>query len=308
MLKQARNRFALILFSLLLVSLVMLISRYPVQLVVQEKPLVPIETKRPNMMPFTIGHRGASLHAPENTLAAIDKAIALGFDYVELDVRYTSDDVPVLLHDSAVDRTTNGSGQIFNMSYADLQKLDAGSWYSEEFAGVRVPALEDALVLMQGKVCVIWDVKAPPRKVAIDLFHKYNFTNGCMFVALPKLDKQVFESGLRTLNQLWLNPPLLLKIKKLSSLPGILEKYPGVKILNVELHHAVPELVDAVHAAGLPLYTRALPPRDNVNFYKLLVDAGVDGIMLENIEPFRKFLLEYSQQDGESDGYLKMNL
>jgi glycerophosphoryl diester phosphodiesterase len=301
MLKQARNRFALILFSLLLVSLVMLISRYPVQLVVQEKPLVPIETKRPNMMPFTIGHRGAALHAPENTLAAIDKAIALGFDYVELDVRYTSDDVPVLLHDSAVDRTTNGSGQIFNMSYADLQKLDAGSWYSEEFAGEQVPSLEDALKLMQGKVCALWHAKSIPRKSAVNLFHKYNFTDGCIVVALSWGLPELFETEVSALNKLWLNPPLSLGIKQLSSLPGLLEEYPGAKFLHIRASNALPELVDAVHASGRLIYTRTVYNQDNAKVYKWLLDSGVDGLMLGDIEGLRQFLIEDSQPDSKSN-------
>jgi glycerophosphoryl diester phosphodiesterase len=79
--------------------------------------------------PFVIAHRGASNVAPENTLAAIEQAVALGADGVEVDVRATADGVPLLLHDATVDRTTDGAGDIEALSWAQVQRLDAGAWF-----------------------------------------------------------------------------------------------------------------------------------------------------------------------------------
>lgn len=74
-----------------------------------------------------VAHRGASAYAPENTIASFELAIELGSDALELDLRQTKDSVLVVLHDSNVDRTTNGSGNVNNFTFSQLQKLDAGS-------------------------------------------------------------------------------------------------------------------------------------------------------------------------------------
>ena len=92
-------------------------------------------------IPRVVGHRGAAGHAPENTLAGLRKAVELGATWVEFDVVLTGDGVPVLLHDDTLERTTNGRGSIAETALADVRSLDAGSWFSERFAGERVPTL-----------------------------------------------------------------------------------------------------------------------------------------------------------------------
>ena len=88
--------------------------------------------------PLRIGHRGASAYAPENTLAAIIKAAELGADMVELDVQSTADGVPVIIHDADLSRTTNGRGSLYDVTLAELKRLDAG-------AGEQVPTLDEAI-------------------------------------------------------------------------------------------------------------------------------------------------------------------
>jgi glycerophosphoryl diester phosphodiesterase len=90
-----------------------------------------------------ISHRGAAAQAPENTIAAIQIAIAEGADFVETDVRLSSDGVPVIMHDPRVDRTTNGTGRVAFLTLAEIRALDAGSWFSPEFAGEPVPTLAE---------------------------------------------------------------------------------------------------------------------------------------------------------------------
>jgi glycerophosphoryl diester phosphodiesterase len=92
-----------------------------------------------------IAHRGASRHAPENTLAAFDLAIRQGIDAIELDVRLTRDGVPVVLHDDRLDRTTDGRGPIGATPFESVRRLDAGSWFAPRFRGERVPTLAEAL-------------------------------------------------------------------------------------------------------------------------------------------------------------------
>ncbi len=97
--------------------------------------------------PRIIVHRGGGILAPENTLAGIAKASALGFSAVEFDVMLAADGVPILMHDETLERTTSGRGQAASLDSASLARLDAGSWFSPEYAGERVPSLVEAAEL-----------------------------------------------------------------------------------------------------------------------------------------------------------------
>lgn len=95
------------------------------------------------------GHRGHSVGAPENTLAAFHTARQIGGSGVtcETDLALTKDDELILMHDETVDRTTNGHGLVRNLNYSEIANLDAGGWFSQEFSGERVPRLREALLL-----------------------------------------------------------------------------------------------------------------------------------------------------------------
>ncbi len=95
------------------------------------------------MRALNIAHRGASSLAPENTLAAFDKAVEIGVDGIELDVQLSKDNVPVIIHDEKLNRTTTGRGRVKNFSMAELKKYDAGSWFDPQFSGLEIPVLEE---------------------------------------------------------------------------------------------------------------------------------------------------------------------
>lgn len=98
------------------------------------------------MSRFTlIAHRGLSAGAPENTDASFGLAIVKGLRNIELDVQLTSDDVPVVIHDSTIDRTTDGRGRVADLSLRELQLLDAGAWFDAKFAGEKMMTLTDVL-------------------------------------------------------------------------------------------------------------------------------------------------------------------
>jgi len=99
-------------------------------------------------LPKIIGHRGACAYAPENTLASIRKAAALGARWVEFDVRLTRERDLVLIHDDDVKRTTNGRGRVRDLAVSELQALDAGAWFGGAFAGERIPALVETIALL----------------------------------------------------------------------------------------------------------------------------------------------------------------
>ena len=94
-----------------------------------------------------IAHRGYSLTAPENTLIAYQLAKEMGFTHVECDVSFTADQVAVLLHDDTIDRTSDGSGKISELTYEELLQYDFGSWKSFEYTGVKIPTFDEFMVL-----------------------------------------------------------------------------------------------------------------------------------------------------------------
>ena len=93
--------------------------------------------------PILFAHRGASLHAPENTMEAFNLAIQQGADGVELDAKLSADGEVIVIHDPTVDRTTNGHGRVATFKLTDLRALDAGSFFSEKFRGAQIPTLDE---------------------------------------------------------------------------------------------------------------------------------------------------------------------
>ena len=115
---------------------------------------------QPSKWPQIIAHRGNSGLAPENTWPAIERAIEIGVDMVEVDVRMTKDGVPVLLHFERLEHTTTGSGLLADHTWEEIQRLDAGGWKGAEFAGERVLSLEDVLDLTRGRMPLNLDFQA----------------------------------------------------------------------------------------------------------------------------------------------------
>ena len=99
-----------------------------------------------------IGHRGAAGHDPENTLASIQKGIALGVDFVEIDLRRTADGVLVVLHDGTVNRTTNGKGRVDHLSLQEVKKFNAGN-------GEHIPTLKEVLKVTAGEAGLMLELK-----------------------------------------------------------------------------------------------------------------------------------------------------
>ena len=113
----------------------------------------------PTTPPLVIAHRGASGYAPENTLIAFHKAVEQGCRMIELDVRLSADEVPVVLHDTTLARTAGDPRRISELTVDQLRQLDAGSWFAPEFAGERIPTLAEALSAIPDTVMVNIELK-----------------------------------------------------------------------------------------------------------------------------------------------------
>jgi glycerophosphoryl diester phosphodiesterase len=258
-------------------------------MVYQDKPegnnRAPLPTVIPNIDIKFIGHRGAAHYAPENTLPSIAKAVELGFDYIELDVRFTRDGVPVLMHDKTIDRTTNGSGDIASLTLDEVKQLDAGSWFADEFAGTTVPTLREALELIDGQACVFWDAKATVQSSATKLFKEFASDSECLVIRFR-------EEYAGTLFTDWPDAPVSTQYKGNGpeEIERLLQKYPGYRGLSVMRFKITRELVAEAHAKGLPVFTRLLWGQEKVVRYPCFVYHGVDALMIGNIVRFREYL------------------
>jgi len=138
---------------LVLFLFVLLLTGFILYLVLRSRPL---------RGPFMVSHRGARALAPENTLAGVSGAIDRGAVFIEVDVQRSADGVLVVIHDNTVDRTTDGTGKVGELTYDEIGRLDAGSHFSTEFAGEPIPTLDAILELVAAKqVTLVLEAKSP---------------------------------------------------------------------------------------------------------------------------------------------------
>jgi len=114
---------------------------------------------------IVIAHRGASAYCPENTMISFERAVELDADMIELDVVLSKDGVPVIFHDAKLNKHTNGKGFIGKRTLQELKALDAGAWFSTEFAGQQIPTLEEVLDFASGKIAVNIEIKKQKKDI-----------------------------------------------------------------------------------------------------------------------------------------------
>jgi len=155
------------------------------------KPVMGICSNRPELLkPYRpdpanpvdiVCHRGANNLAPENTLEAAKICVDQRFQYVEIDVRTTSDDGLVVLHDASLARTTNGRGRVCDHTLSDIRSLDAGSWFRDGAAGVKVPGLGDFLEQAHGQAGVYVEIKQAQAEDVLEVVSAYDMLKSCFF-------------------------------------------------------------------------------------------------------------------------------
>jgi len=238
--------------------------------------------------PLVIAHRGASSAAPENTLAAFDAAREAGADGIELDVRLCATGEPVVIHDARVDRTTNGCGAVSVLGLAELRRLDAGSWFSERFAGEPVPTLDEALEVAAGHLLVNVEIKgadataeAAPLVTAIaSVVRSHGMAD---WVLVSSFDPLALVQMRRAAPEL----PLALLYSQIPSsdlrrrLPDLCAVHPRHDLVNGSA-------VEAAHRCGRLINTWTVNERTDM---LRLTDLGVDGIITDDPALLRQTLV-----------------
>jgi glycerophosphoryl diester phosphodiesterase len=166
--------------------------------------------------PTIFAHRGSSLYAPENTLAAFELAISQNADAIELDAKLCADGEVIVFHDQTVERTSDGSGNVLDLPLAALKELDAGSWFNTQFRNEVIPTLGEVFELMGRKVFInieLTNYASPrddlPDKVA-ELVLRYGLQNSVLFssfnpMALRRIHRHIPDVplGLLALPGFW---------------------------------------------------------------------------------------------------------
>lgn len=216
-----------------------------------------------------IAHRGASARAPENTLPALQEALRQGAAGVEVDVQRTSDGVLILVHDDDWRRTTGHAGRVRETPWDEVQRLDAGSWFGADFAGVPVPRLETALEHLPPGCFVNLEIKSPHLDAGL--------SDAVAAAAAPfkqRLHFLLTSFDTSCIERLAAKTDLACGILA----DRVLGPRPGVPTQS--LHYAAilarPEQVERVHAAGGLLLAWTV---DDARVAAELRDLGVDGII-----------------------------
>lgn len=224
-----------------------------------------------------IAHRGASSLAPEGTLPAYRKAIELGCDYVELDVRRTADGRLICLHDRQVDRTTNGAGMANQLTADYIRSLDAGSHFSAEFAGERIPFFEEAVALCAGQIGIYLDWKDAPIPQVVEVLRRHGVVDRTVvygYTVGQLAEIKAYEPGLRVMPGL----------DDLVRVPGVITavvRHLGAEVLDSHVTEWDRRAVEEAHAAGSLVWVDIMGRTETAEGMAAAIEMGVDGIQTD---------------------------
>ncbi|MBI1300428.1 MAG: glycerophosphoryl diester phosphodiesterase [Alphaproteobacteria bacterium] len=230
----------------------------------------------PLKLPKIIGHRGCAGYAPENTLEAIHTAADMDVEWVELDVKITKDEIPIIFHDDTLDRTTNGTGAVAERTYDELKDLDCGSWYADSFTGIQIPTLEETIdVLLERDLGLNLEIKPCPGReketaeIVLDLLSTiWDDHNRLLISSFQHVSLEVAAD----IASDW-HRGLLLPEEWPENWVELAE-YLGVSTINVNAATVTQEQVEAVMDLEKPILAYTVNQSDQA---RLLQSWGVDG-------------------------------
>lgn len=221
-------------------------------------------------------HRGASALYPENSRSAFEGAIALGANWIELDVQQTKDGQIIIMHDTNLKRTTGVDRNIWEMNYADLQQLEIGSWFSTEFTGEPIMLLSEAIELAKENNIRL-NIELKPtgheedfEKHVIDIVKEYGFENECVVTS------QVYEVLKRIKNY----DPDIYTVYVMSVAYGNIYKLKAADSFSVKHSFITRNLVSTVHNAGKEIYAWTVNSEYQIN---QMISMNVDNIITDDV-------------------------
>jgi glycerophosphoryl diester phosphodiesterase len=217
-----------------------------------------------------IAHRGEHRAHPENSLPAIAAAVELGCDYVELDVRQTRDGALVLMHDGAVGRTTNGRGNVADLSFAEIKALEVNAPRDRFPEPVRVPTLTEALDAYGDKIQLYLDHKQAPEGVVVDVLRQHDMIARTAVYGSPDdlVRYRQHDANIRLMPS---HPDNEADMRRL-------HQRVGVGVFDGGIEDWTAEQVELSHNLGAEVWVDCLGDTDNPRGWRRAVAIGVDGI------------------------------
>ena len=242
--------------------------------------------------PLVMAHQGGNGLWPDNTFYAFERAVALGVDVLEMDVHSTADGVLVVIHDSTVERTTDGSGAVHDFTLAELKALDAGyRWtpdggqaYPYRGQGITVPALEELFIAFPEMAMNI-EIKQAEPSIAADLcrlIREYDMSDQVLVSSFHEEATRAFRGACpEVATGTTQNEVIALFALSRPFLEGAYS--PAAAAMQVPeyrsgLHVLAPRLVDAAHKRGLQVHAWTINDEEDM---RRLIDLGVDGIITD---------------------------
>ena len=230
-------------------------------------------------------HRGASFLYPENTMSAFRGALELGADWVELDVQQTRDGRIVVLHDPNTRRTTGVSGNVWNMTYEQISKLDAGSFFSQEFAGEPIPLLSEVAEFARDTGLRL-NIELKPtghetdfEQGVIDIVHEYGLSDRCVITS------QVYS----VLERVKACDESIMTVYVTSLAYGSIDRMKYADHFSVHSASVTPRLVSHVHNHGHQIYAWTVNTKAGID---RMIERNVDNIITDNISLARQCVME----------------
>ncbi|MGK7379607.1 glycerophosphodiester phosphodiesterase [Planococcus sp. 1R117A] len=243
-------------------------------------------SKQEQQKMVNVAHRGASGHAPENTMEAFQKGFEMKADYIEIDVQMTKDGELVVIHDTTVDRTTNGTGKVGDLTFEEIRQLDAGSWFSEDYAGEKVPTFEEVLDAFRGKVGILIELKAPElypgmeEKVADALIERNMDVSNNGKIIIQSFNHESMKKSKELLPNL--SHGVLAGASWANVTEEQLDQFAAyADYFNPTMNIVTDELVSDVHEAGMKIYPYTSRSQEQA---LRLFDLDVDGIITDYTE------------------------
>jgi glycerophosphoryl diester phosphodiesterase len=226
-------------------------------------------------------HRGSSLKAPENTISALEQAIADGADYAEIDVQTTADGVVILMHDADLMRVSSIDRRIAEVRYEELGKIDIGSWFSKDFSNERTATLEEAIRFCKGRIKLNIELKynRPDPDLAEKvgkLIRRNSFYKNCVITSLDYDELKKFKA---------LFPEVKTGLTVFQALGDFTES--EVDFLSIDAAQATSRLVKHAKQNGKQLHVWTV---NDLQTALLMIEVGVDNIITDKPDVIQNWL------------------
>ncbi|EMI14659.1 glycerophosphodiester phosphodiesterase [Bacillus stratosphericus LAMA 585] len=235
---------------------------------------------------YIIAHRGSSSAAPENTIAAFDVAVKQGADYIELDVQMTMDQHVVVIHDDTVDRTTNGNGLVKNYTLDQLKKLDAGSWFDQQYTNERIPTLQEILERYSQRIGLLIEIKHPKRQIGIEkavarITNRFSYSRHIIIQSFDVHALQRIKAFAPSLRTALIIKPDALKLtkRKLTTYSSF------ANCLNMKKTMINRWWIDRIHTFGMDVFIWTVKDQKTADRIK---KYPIDGVVTDNPLFFQK--------------------